>query len=333
MDIASVRALKAEVAETVIGPLLEQSRGLARFSMSAKSLSLDTGIRPGIALGVTRAEGEGEYRLAVRVQQRPLESHLDLRERIIEVARGEVDYRYIGRVNKQQLPWQQTRNRPLRIGSSVGHYAITAGTLGAFATRRGNGRLAVLSNNHVLADEDRASVGDAILQPGSYDGGRRPDDAVAALAAFVALQPSGNVVDAAIAQLDDGIVINRSDLDGIGALAGVRDEPLKPGDRVAKVGRTTGSTYGRVTAVELDGVVVTYDRGALSFDHQIEIEGAGDGPFSAGGDSGSLIVDADRHACALLFAGGDTGGSNGKGLTFANELQRVLDGLQVDLAL
>jgi hypothetical protein len=93
-------------------------------------------------------------------------------------------------------------------------------------------------------------------------------------------------------------------------------------------------TRGRVTAFELDNVVVGYDLGNLRFDNQIEIEGAGDEAFSAGGDSGSLIVVADsREAIALLFAGGDVGGSNGKGLTYANPLRTVLDKLKIDLAL
>jgi hypothetical protein len=100
---------------------------------------------------------------------------------------------------------------------------------------------------------------------------------------------------------------------------------------VAKLGRTTGLTRGRVTAFELDNVVVGYDLGNLRFDDQIEIEGAGTDPFSDGGDSGSLIVDSDLRGVALLFAGGDQGGTNGRGLTYANPLQDVLDHLAVDL--
>jgi hypothetical protein len=69
----------------------------------------------------------------------------------------------------------------------------------------------------------------------------------------------------------------------------------------------------------------------LRFDDQIEIEGAGSGPFSQGGDSGSLIVDDDLMALALLFAGGDQGGSNDQGLTYANPIQTVFDALGVDL--
>ncbi len=53
--------------------------------------------------------------------------------------------------------------------------------------------------------------------------------------------------------------------------------------------------------------------------------------FSQRGDSGSLIIDADRRAVALLFAGSDLGGSDGQGLTFANPIHAVLDALKVDL--
>jgi len=107
--------------------------------------------------------------------------------------------------------------------------------------------------------------------------------------------------------------------------------PLDIGDNVSKVGRTTGLTHGRVTAIELDNVVVGYDIGNLRFDGQIEIEGAGEGAFSQGGDSGSLIVNAERKAVALLFAGGDQGGSNGRGLTYGNPIDKVFDSLEVDL--
>jgi hypothetical protein len=81
----------------------------------------------------------------------------------------------------------------------------------------------------------------------------------------------------------------------------------------------------------LDNVVVGYDIGNLRFDDQIEIEGAEAGPFSQGGDSGSLIVNKQGRAVALLFSGGDQGGSNGRGLTYANPISKVLDHLKVDL--
>jgi len=120
-------------------------------------------------------------------------------------------------------------------------------------------------------------------------------------------------------------------LTGLGRLAGLNEDVLDEGVTVAKVGRTTGTTHGRVTAFELDHLIVGYDVGNIRFDDQIEIEAAGDEPFSDGGDSGSLIVDDQRCGVALLFAGSDQGGTNGRGLTYANPLRTVLNQLRVDL--
>ena len=45
-------------------------------------------------------------------------------------AKGEVEVRYIGKVTKRAArPWHQKTTRPLRIGASLGHFKITAGTL------------------------------------------------------------------------------------------------------------------------------------------------------------------------------------------------------------
>ena len=333
MELDAVRALKAEVADTLIRPLVEQNLELNSLAVAAQGLGVMTGVRPGIALGVTRGAGDGDYKLAVRVQQRALERQGRLVESLTEAARGEVDYRYIGRITKRAAPWTQQRQRPLLIGCSVGHFMITAGTLGAFCRKRsGEDRTLMLSNNHVLANEDDCSIGDVILQPGRHDGGIRPGDVVASLLDWVAFQTSGNLVDAAVAMIEPGIEYDLRTLTGDGNLNGVRAAPLQPGDQVLKVGRTTLLTEGVVTAIEVDDVVVRYDRGLLSFDSQIEIEGAGASSFSEGGDSGSVIVDRDGMACALLFAGGDTGGTNGKGLTYANEIGNVLAALDIELA-
>ena len=84
-------------------------------------------------------------------------------------------------------------------------------------------------------------------------------------------------------------------------------------------------------SVSPQGVLVMRTTAGIRFDGQIEIEGAGEGAFSQGGDSGSLIVNAERKAVALLFAGGDQGGSNGRGLTYGNPIDKVFDSLGVDL--
>jgi len=56
-------------------------------------------------------------------------------------------------------------------------------------------------------------------------------------------------------------------------------------------------------------------------------------PCRAGGDTGSLIVNAERCAVALLFAGSDHGGANGQGLTYANPIHTVLDALKIEFPL
>ncbi len=170
-----------------------------------------------------------------------------------------------------------------------------------------------------------------MLQPGAYDGGRDPADAIGRLVAAIRLRRRGaNRVDCALASVEPGLGADLCRLRGLGRLAGL-GAPMTDRLRVAKLGRTTGVTRGRVTAFELDGLVVGYDVGNLRFDDQIEIEGAGDGPFSDGGDSGSLVVDAALGAVGLLFAGSDHGGTNGQGLTYANPIGPVLDALKVAL--
>ena len=331
MNIESVRSLKAELSESVVRSLLHDEPVVRSFSLAARPMRVIAASHAGIALGIAKGARRGDYRLAVRVQRRALEALPDLTERFRDQAKGEVDVQYIGRIAKRTGPWYQERQRPMLIGSSIGHFRITAGTLGAIARYEKTRKSVVLSNNHVLADEDRGKVGDAIVQPGAFDGGKQPSDVVGTLLDFVKLKDRNNLVDAAIASIADGVEFDATTLKDVGQTAGLRGEPIQPGDTVLKLGRTTGLTRGRVTAIEVDDVIVAYDRGDLSFDRQIEIEGVDDQPFSQGGDSGSLVMDEQFRGCALLFAGGDTGGTNGKGLTFANDLATVLQQLNISL--
>src|SRR3989442_4590563 len=88
--------------------------------------------------------------------------------------------------SEQAIDLERTkRTRPAPGGVSIGHVQITAGTLGVLARR--NGRPVILSNNHVLANQNAGRVGDPILQPGSADGGRL-QDTIARLVDFVPIQ-------------------------------------------------------------------------------------------------------------------------------------------------
>lgn len=334
MRLDSVRELKSSLPA-----LLEHAFSASAFAASPAVARAASRHRkaPTYFLGVTKKRASKGYCLALRLQDHALEKSPLVAE-IARRARGEVDVRYVGQIwaRPATVPWYRARNRPLLIGSSVGFAMsglVMAGTLGCFVRRGRSGDLHILSNNHVLADENQYRRGGDITQPATLDGGGPPADTVARLSGFVRLDPSGiNFVDAAIAKLDRGIAAKVSKLTGLGTLTGMIERNLEVGDGVAKIGRTTGVGRGRVTAVELDGVTVTYDLGVITFDNQIEIEGAGTRAFSGPGDSGSLIVDEERRATALLFAGGDHGGSNAKGLTYANPIDAVLSALKVELA-
>lgn len=287
-------------------------------------------------VGLGRAKRNGENILAVRVFGKSSfwKNKLNWLKRITS---GEVDVSFIGDISAvrptDQIDPIRTRQRPLLIGSSISHGKVTAGTLGCFV--QCSGRIAILTNNHVAANQNDASTGDKICQPGNADGGSIERDTVATLGNFVRINEKHNLVDAAYALLANGEAYDAKNIKGIGSLVGLYEDEIEPGDIVAKYGRTTGVTYGRVSAVEVDNVAVGYTGGAKSFDQQIEIEGRDNEGFSAGGDSGSMIVSYGRgnpRAVGLLFAGGPRGGRNGKGLTYANYMAKALTLLDCKLA-
>ncbi|MBM3140734.1 MAG: hypothetical protein FJZ92_11170 [Chloroflexi bacterium] len=90
--------------------------------------------------------------------------------------------------------------RPVPIGVSTGHPAITAGTIGA-RVRDASGNVYALSNNHVYANTNAAQIGDAVIQPGTYDGGSSPADDIATLAAFVPIRFDGTANVAGVGEV------------------------------------------------------------------------------------------------------------------------------------
>ena len=104
------------------------------------------------------------------------------------------------------------RVRPAPAGVSIGHVNVTAGTLGYFVRNEFDGQVYVLSNNHVLANSNNASVGDAVVQPGTADGGNATNDRLATLYRYPLLG-GGSTVDCALA-LPSAANIVISDLDG-----------------------------------------------------------------------------------------------------------------------
>lgn len=209
--------------------------------------------------------------------------------------------------------------RPAPIGISTGHPDITAGTIACRVTDGIN--VYALSNNHVYANENNSAIGDNVLQPGPYDGGQDPRDVIGTLFDFESIvwYPFGlNTIDAAIALTSVDKLTKATPADGYGTPKSTT-VTASVGMDVQKYGRTTGQTSGQVTAINAT-VNVGYDSGIALFVGQIIIEPGG---FSAGGDSGSLVVtksdnpDDDRKPVGLLFAGSSS-------VTIASPIDLVL---------
>jgi hypothetical protein len=198
------------------------------------------------------------------------------------------------------------RVRPVRPGYSVGHPWVTAGTIGAgcydLSPFPGEPRrYYILSNNHILAASNRASIGHPILQPGVADGGRYPQDVIGRLTRFRPIRfISGtnapcNYVDAAIAEVPFHLLDR--DIYWTGYPQSIY-QPARVNTIVKKTGRTTNFTTGRITVINAT-LTVNYGGGqSARFCRQIVTT-----DMSAGGDSGSLVLDLAVKPVGLLFAG------------------------------
>jgi hypothetical protein len=199
-----------------------------------------------------------------------------------------------------------------------------SGTLGALVTDGANSY--VLSNNHVLGLSGKAGGGDDISQPGLIDNGCRVSTVVADFTAAPTLGSSN--VDAAVAQLRPGLMDATGFIEEIGVPSSVVRAP-SVGLSVAKSGRTTGFTTGTIGSINTS-VNVQYQASCgqgkkfvVSYTNQVVINSS---TFSAGGDSGSLIVtgDSNHQPVALLFAGSST-------TTIGNPVGEVLTRLSTTL--
>ncbi len=224
--------------------------------------------------------------------------------------------------------------RPIPMGVSGGNskdYAAPyccSGTLGGLL-RDGGGTQYILSNKHVFAgdqdasvnDPDVAEVGQAINQPGLIDVNCQdiPADYVANLTEWC--EDNLNI-DCAIAEVIPGTVDPTGTIYEIGPISGTTMDAYV-GLAVKKSGRTSGLTRGTVSAIngafnvggstECGGEATTE-----YFTGQIVISGR---KFLLGGDSGSLLVEdvaTNPHAVGLLFAGSTQTG-------IANPIDNVLD--------
>ncbi|MCG8461237.1 MAG: hypothetical protein MI919_33540 [Holophagales bacterium] len=236
----------------------------------------------------------------------------------------EIDVEEVGKIRPHG---NKGRVRPAVPGFSIGRAVDkeVAGTFGLLVRKKGQDEPTyILSNSHAIADSGRAEKGDVIVQPGAYDGGTAPADAVGNLSEWIPFIFSAtsfpNLVDCAIAQVDPGLAT--AAIAQLGVPTGVNTGVAR-GMRVKKMGRTSTLSYARVKDVHLrtPSVYPTADGqvGRVGFSDQIMVTF-----YSTGGDSGSSVLDEDDQVVGLHFAGSEMVG-------VSNKIANVTDALDIEV--
>ena len=307
----------------------------------------------GVGLGYRKKKGRKtrEKAIIVFVTKKVAPQKLDKEEMAPRYLEGQrVDVIEIGEVRLlesctplvQNIPVDDrlARRRPAPGGVSIGHYRVTAGTLGAVVKDLQTGKRLILSNNHVLANssngkDGRASIGDPVLQPGPYDGGSPDGDIIGRLERFAPIRATFQSPSCTTARFWEDLAnrflsamlphyrvnLQRANEEGnlVDAALAVplREDDLSaellalgrisgvgevyPGDDVCFSGRTSGVVGGSVVARDVS-LYVTMEPGVdLYFIDQLVTTAV-----SRPGDSGSLLVDRENRAVGLLFAGSET---------------------------
>ncbi|MCD3352177.1 hypothetical protein G8V03_14695 [Clostridium botulinum D/C] len=215
-----------------------------------------------------------------------------------------------------------------KIRPTQGGYSISVGSKNPTGTLcclvKDTSNLYILSCNHVIALQNTAPISAPITQPGYKDSGNPSTDTVAYLSKYIPLQyyspihPVANDVDCAIAKVTDLSLVSKN-IATIGPLLGLTTPSLDLS--VRKIGRTTGITYGHISAIYVTIKYKFYGK-EIIFRNQIYASTASDK-----GDSGSIVEDLQNKAVAMLIAG------NRKGASLCTPMYSILNLLKVSLVM
>jgi hypothetical protein len=260
----------------------------------------------GVSEKVTEKKPIGELGLCFYVEKKLSKSKLGTSKLIPPVmalpdgTAAFTDVKQIGRI----VPQVNKRRSPIQSGFSVGHTGVTAGTVGAIV-KKGKKHF-ILSNSHVLANSGLGKKGDKIIFPGNADGGKAPKDLIGKLSEFekfIVGDKFVNRIDAALAEIDED---HLDDLDF--RIFGTKKtlDVITPvrGMIVVKRGRTTGDTESTVQDVNFRFILEYKGVGKVGFLDQVLCE-----RYTAGGDSGSVVVDKKSGKIVGLHFAGASGGS------------------------
>src|SRR3989338_1937463 len=293
------------------------SRIIAQSLRQNESALLSRANVVGVGIGEKIKDGMPQGRLCVKVYVEKKIAKAQLPKKDLfrsELSPVETDVEEVGKIVAQG---NSGRYRPAPGGVSLGHYPITAGTLGCLVKDKKNGKVFILSNNHVLANSNNAKKGDPILQPGPYDGGKKPKDIIGYLENWIEIKfgKEANLIDSALAR-PKNVHSVKPEIMMIGLPKGVTRAKLAMS--IQKSGRTTGYTTGKIKDISAS-VKVNYDNKVALFRNQILTTN-----MSQGGDSGSLVLDMKKRAVGLLFAGSEL-------VTILNRIATVFNLLNIQL--
>jgi hypothetical protein len=302
----------------------------AKLFAAAEEGSAGFGNVVGIGIGEKEIRGvlTGQLAVKVFVKEKLDRKHISSQALVPEAVDGvPTDVDATGELYAHRF---DARLRPALGGVSIGPCSTPlAGTLGCLVTRAN--QLFILSNNHVIATGDEDMVGVGIAQPATgADGGHCSPDIIARLTQFVpiAFDASCNFVDAAVARTSPNLVDQRI-LRPLGVREALQPPLVGPAlnSQVQKSGRTTQYRRGLIDAINAT-VDINYSPfgGSARFCDQFRVRGIS-GIFSDRGDSGSLVTTFPaNNPVGLLFAG-----NAATGVTFCNDIGRVVTALGVDI--
>lgn len=204
---------------------------------------------------------------------------------------------------------------PISSGTRIANARGVPGTVGGLVAAPGEGAM-LLTSYHVLFGAGAAS-GEPVWAVGEHEDEpnfRRAGVALRGWCGTVIYMGAEHHVDCALVALDRP------------SRARWRRAPRaatpRPGDPVFKFGGATGATEGIVVDAEYPAVA-ELDGRTHPAPRQILVRGLAGAPFSAPGDSGAALRDADGAIVGLIW------GANDRGETIACQIGPVLDCLGV----
>ncbi len=279
---------------------------------------------------ITREVPSDELGIVFGVEQKKPENKLSPKMILPKnVGDFKCDVQEVGKI--KLLTELTARRRPVEPGYSWGNFRITAGTPGARVKYKG--KYFVDTNWHVGKYVD-GQVGDNIIQPGAYDGGKNPQDKVGTFAISLEDPSKGAGV-----HTDYALVEMAEPYTNIMPIINAKPGPWKDhiaGDAILWIGRTSGFGKARISQCHQDVQVgLGGDKTAYFYDTDIFR------PPCLAGDSGSWIgedpypesTDPSIYSGKVLRTEGKVfAGSEVLGVMIpSRSIQKIYEGIEVDV--